>query len=150
MKNPQTRGHRERGSRIRIKEEEGAQALGEKGFLYPLTQPQLKGMLLEKAAGSVTLNLRLQFLWASGRGSNDKLINNFPFSLLALSISCAAEILCTFFSFSSSHVQQHRNCTWGGNLRRWSRAGWRWELGGDEPIPKMLGWVEREPGVIPD
>lgn len=79
MRNPQTRGHRERGSRIRVKEEEGAQALGEKGFFYPLIKPWLKGRFLEKAAGSVTLNSRLQFLWASGRGSNDKLINNFPF-----------------------------------------------------------------------
>lgn len=71
------------------------QLWGKRDFFTPLTKPRSKGRFLEKGAGSVTLNLKIQFLWGSGRGSNDKLINNFPFSLVGLGISCVAEILCS-------------------------------------------------------
>lgn len=49
---------------------------GGKGtFFYPLTKPRSKGRFPGKAGGSVTLDLRLRFLWGSGRGSNAKLLN---------------------------------------------------------------------------
>lgn len=65
---------------------------GKENFSPP-DQATVKGKI--PGAGSDTLNLKLQFLWGSRRGSNDKLINNFPFSLLDLGISCAAAILCS-------------------------------------------------------
>lgn len=91
-KSPNTRPQGERFQNG-VKEEE--EALEEKGLFIPLTKPRSKGRFLEEAEGSVTLNLRLQFLWGSEGGSNDKLINNFPFSLLDLCISWVAEILCS-------------------------------------------------------
>lgn len=153
---------------------------GQKGLFYPLTKPRSEGRILEKAARSVTLSLRLQFLWGSGRGSNDKMINIFPFSppgsghLLKhnfpFSFPGSGHLLINnlpFFPPGSGHllyhcsplqslslvsalprVQQHSR---RGNLRRWSRDGWKGELNEGWDLQRCSRrcwrWVERETGA---